>query len=263
MPDIYFIVLDMYARQDVLQQSYNFDNAPFVGDLRKLGFFVADCSLSNYSHTELALASELNLDYIQTLVRGIPAEDTDHSRVWPLIKHSVVRTQLEAIGYQTVAFETGYPWSQLEDAAVYLKPPTRSTILSQINPFEALLINTTASLLLTDAQSVLFEKLYRDVNYLHVNRELFTLRQLAELPALEGPRFVFVHLLVPHRPFVFAADGSIQDDPGYYSEGWGIPIDSEHDVKGYRDQVAFVNDRILSDIEAILERSRVPPAILL
>jgi hypothetical protein len=263
LPDIYLIILDMYARQDVLEQHFGYDNSAFIDELRGLGFYVADCSLSNYGHTELSMASELNLEYVQDLIPGIPPGETDHSLLWPYLKHSAVRTQLEAIGYQTVAFETGYPWSQLEDADFYLKPPSRSTALSRVNPFEALLTSTTAGLIVTDAQALLFQQIYRDVNYLHINRQLFVLNRLGELPSISGPKFVLAHLLVPHRPFVFAADGSIQDDPGYYSEGWGIPVDEEHDIQGYRDQVAFVDIQILRAIKAILEASDPPPIILL
>ena len=46
-PDIYFIVLDGYARADVLAKYYGFDNGPFIGGLRQRGFQVSEASRSN------------------------------------------------------------------------------------------------------------------------------------------------------------------------------------------------------------------------
>jgi hypothetical protein len=66
-PDVYYIILDGYGRQDVLQREYGFDNTEFIHALRARGFYVADCSESNYAHTLYSLASSLNYDYLDTL----------------------------------------------------------------------------------------------------------------------------------------------------------------------------------------------------
>jgi hypothetical protein len=261
-PDIYLIILDKYARQDVLFASYGIDNRPFLTELVGLGFYVAECSQSNYDHSESSLASELNYEYIQNLLEVEPQE-TDHSLLWPLIKQSEVRRQLAALGYQTIAFETGYPWSQIEDADLYLRPPTRSSLLSQIQPFEAMLVNTTALSLLADSQVLMAQGLSQDAYYLHYSRELFMLRALEELPTMDGPKFVFAHVLIPHEPYVFMADGSLQTDSAFYRKGWGQPIDDQHDYEGYRNQIAFINDRIISIIKALIRDSKTPPIILL
>ena len=263
MPDIYLIILDMYAREDVLRNNFGYDSTPFLNDLRTRGFFVVDCSLSNYSHTELSLSSELNLNYIQDLGGQLKLPNTDRSAMWPYIQHSAVRQQLESIGYKTVAFETGYPWSQLEDAAYYFTPPTRSLILSQINPFEALLVNSSAGLIFSDTQLLLSGNLNAQANFLQANRELFVLKKLEDVPLIEGPKFVFVHILVPHQPFVFDPQGNIVADPNFYSEGWGLPVDETHAKTGYLNQVEFLDNRLPSLIDKILRESRVPPVILL
>ncbi|HET6824190.1 MAG TPA: hypothetical protein VFH34_16175, partial [Anaerolineales bacterium] len=40
-PDVYYIVLDGYGRQDILQTLYEFDNSSFLNDLSARGFYVA------------------------------------------------------------------------------------------------------------------------------------------------------------------------------------------------------------------------------
>jgi hypothetical protein len=262
LPDIYLIILDKYARHDVLQASYAFDNRPFLAELERLGFFVAECSQSNYDHTETSLASELNYDFIENLVKVAP-QNPDHSLLWPLIKQSAVRQQLAELGYQLVAFETGYPWSEIKDADVYLRPLHGSSILAQMRPFEAMLIKTTALSLLADSQALLAQTAAWDADYLHYNRQLFLLSELEQLPKMTPPKFVYAHVLVPHEPFVFKADGGLQTDSAFYSEGWGLPIDDQHDQEGYRNQVTFINRRLIPILETILRESQTPPIILL
>jgi len=262
LPDVYLIILDMYARQDVLQDRYNFDNQPFLTELQELGFYVAECSRSNYDRTESSLASELNYDFIQNLI-DINPQSSDHSILWPLIQHSKVRQQLANLGYQIVAFETGFPWSQLEDADLYLYPASQSSALSRITPFEAMLIKTTALFLLTDSQALFSQSIAQDANNPHYNRVVYTLSALEKLPYQTQPKFVFAHIVVPHPPYVFNPDGSMQTDSGFYIRGWGSPIDDQHEYDGYRNQIAFINDRITSVIKTILDKSQTPPIILL
>lgn len=69
-PDIYFIVLDGYGREDMLRQLFGIDNSEFVGYLEEKGFIVPEHSLSNYPKTALSIASTLNLDYVQNLYRN-------------------------------------------------------------------------------------------------------------------------------------------------------------------------------------------------
>src|SRR5215211_254514 len=63
-PDIYYIILDGYGRQDVLEEVYGYRNEEFLSYLRSRGFFVADEAHSNYIQTPLSLSSSLNFDYI-------------------------------------------------------------------------------------------------------------------------------------------------------------------------------------------------------
>ena len=71
LPDVYFIVLDGYARADVLQNDLNLDNSPFLDALRKRQFYVADCSMSNYAQTEQSFASSLNMMYLDGIIGQI------------------------------------------------------------------------------------------------------------------------------------------------------------------------------------------------
>jgi hypothetical protein len=56
-PDIYIIVMDGYACEDVLKSLYQFNNSKFIEQLEELGFYVADQSHSNYVQTIYSMAS--------------------------------------------------------------------------------------------------------------------------------------------------------------------------------------------------------------
>jgi hypothetical protein len=71
-PDVYFLVVDGYARQDTLSKVYGLDNSPFLGFLRDHGFYVADAARSNYAQTGLSFSSSLNMNYLDPAVPDLP-----------------------------------------------------------------------------------------------------------------------------------------------------------------------------------------------
>jgi hypothetical protein len=256
-PDIYYIILDAYTRDDTLASEYGLDNSAFLDQLKQLGFYVAACSQSNYAQTQLSLASSLNFDYLEALNSRYNAGNNDRTGLPDLIQHSRTRQALEELGYQTVAFETGFKISEWVDADLYLSPTaTALSSFSQnagLNDFELMLVNTSAGRLLTDAAIKLPEFLQADFENprrIHRERILFDLEQLAKLPAQPGPKFVFAHLVIPHPPYVFGPNGEF------------IDYDPEKRA-GYRDQVIYLNSQLIPLMEKILADSATPPIIIL
>jgi hypothetical protein len=120
-PDVYLIIVDMYGRQDLLQEIYGFDNSPFLDDLRQMGFEIADCSQSNYSQTELTLASLLNMDYLDNL-GNLDDSTRGKSALRSLIQDNSVMSAFTSMGYKLVSFATGYSFSEFTQADFYLYP---------------------------------------------------------------------------------------------------------------------------------------------
>ncbi len=266
LPDIYFIVLDSYTRSDALQSDFGFDNTPFLDELASLGFEVIDCSHSNYDYTMQSLSSTLNMEYLTSIQEQLEVPRLDEEIFSSLIHHNRVRAYLEMLGYHTVAFETGYGWSEITDASVYLSPDQDNPPLSDINPFEAMLLKSTALMPWVERQARASDGLLRYVKFPfgdHIRRQLSLLEQLSQVSRLPEPTFAFVHILIPHTPFVFAPDGSIRSDPGYYSGEQNGPIDKDYRVRGYTGQVQFINSRILPILKQILNRPGTPPVIIL
>jgi hypothetical protein len=261
-PDIYYIILDTYTRGDVLQEDFNYDNTPFTEELKKMGFYVADCSQSNYAWTRLSLSSSLNLNYLKDLGPQI-ANAKDTAILTPLIKQSLARKLLEDIGYTIVAFETGFTFTEWYDSDRYISPPGSNILSHQLQPFTLMLMRKTALKILDDElpelglKSTGFSPPTGEQN----GRLFFVLNQLNSLPAIPGPKFVFVHIIVPHPPFIFAPNGDILRDPGYWSKD-GDPINEEYFKKGYVNQVQFINNRILPILQTLIAQSPNPPVII-
>lgn len=264
-PDIYYIILDMYTRQDVLTIDYQFDNSSFLDELKQMGFYIADCSRSNYDETSKSIASSLNLDYLSVLNPEINPQDTGKPVVTSLMSHSKVRRMLSALGYKIVASETGYAWDSWTDADIFLKPKFGSSLLKQINPFEAMIVKTTALVSVSDAVSLISKSNLDAINAPfaeHVNREEYILNKLGSLASLKGPKFVYAHILIPHYPFIFKADGSLQTDVNYYRDQ-NRPTSEAYYLDGYRNQVVYINSQIITIVKSIISQSKIPPIIII
>ena len=275
LPDIYYIILDGYGRNDIMLEAYGYDNSGFLHELQDMGFYVANDSDSNYSYTILSLASSLNYSYLQDLgVELSPGQiGSDWAKLTPLIKNSLIRRDLASLGYSMIAFETGYRPTSVTDADLYLYPSStlrgalRWKALLATTPFEAMLIDTTALKTLRDGGVVLSRLLSPAIRVpyeRHRLRILFQLESLKQIPELEGPKFIFAHIVAPHEPYVFGPNGeprtpeevfTLADQEGEDGEG--------SDRKGYVDQVMFVNGQVVDVLKTILRESATPPIIIL
>lgn len=250
-PDIYYIILDGYGRSDVLKNEFGFDNSEFLNTLRGLGFYVADCSQSNYAETELSLASSLNFNYLDALGDHFIAGTKDLSDLESLIKDSAVRRSLEAAGYKTVAFATGFNWTQWDDANYYLSPQYRA---GNLNEFESLLVETTFARIIQDSallgQQDSGSSLYRQ-------RTLYVLDKIDKLSYIKEPKLVFAHIIIPHPPYVFGPNG----DPVAMEDVGTTKSDREDAL--YRDQAIYISNRMQEIVPRIISNSARPPIIII
>ena len=138
LPNIYLIVVDAYARNDILSQVYDFDNSNFTDFLTRSGFFVANLSSSNYSKTDLSLPTLLNMDYIENLVEpGTLNPDSKFGPADSLFLDNRVFRLLKTVGYTTISFSSGYPSTELKSADIYFD------LDFFLSGFQNELINTT------------------------------------------------------------------------------------------------------------------------
>ena len=134
LPDVYYIILDGYARSDVMSELFDFDNTPFLDRLERKGFFVARGSNTNYCQTPLSLSSSLNLEYLDDLVKGLGKNQVE---LHELIARNNLAASLRPLGYKFVTFSTGFDPTDLTESDRYLSP------YEQFTEFQRLLIDQT------------------------------------------------------------------------------------------------------------------------
>lgn len=255
-PDIYLIVLDGYGREDILRDLYGYDNSEFIGFLRENGFYVADQSTANYPQTELSISSGMNLQGLDDYVSGF-GNTSDRSPLRELMRNTVIRRVLEEQRYQFVALPSAALFAQIDDADVYY-----SLTPGDINEFEGLVLSATMAGVFVEAWGW---DLPVQGYELHRRYILFSLDKLRQVPEIPGPKFVFAHLLSPHPPFIFDADGNFTVPERPYSS-WDAslyPGSTEEYKKGYIEQMVFLNRKIMEVVTDILESSVTPPIILI
>ena len=275
LPDIYYIVLDGYGRQDILSRYYHYDNSPFLTKLGELGFYVADLSTANYNQTVLSLAASLNMQYVQDLVGNQTLGAEGRVRLAEALKHSQVRAFLRAQGYELVAFETGYSQTEIRDAEAFWGPESDSSrdehplLGQQISPFESLLLSTTGLRAVLDFDPLRRQLALSSVGDPHFQahrvRVRYTLDSLGKAAERPGPTFVIAHVISPHPPFVFEANGGSVANQGVYSlaDADAFGGGPEEYVALYRAQLQYLNTLVIPALEDILQRSERPPVILL
>ncbi|MBW1768118.1 MAG: tetratricopeptide repeat protein [Deltaproteobacteria bacterium] len=259
LPNILFIILDAYARVDVLEEIYGYDNSEFLKFLAEKGFFTANKSTANYNQTSLTVASCLNMTYLNDLVgKLLPTESNDRRPLWKMIRYdNRVFHFLKQRGYKIASFASGIEDTEIRNADLYLKSGWT------LNGFQNALINTTPM------PSAL--RLLKTTNQFDIHRERveYILDHLVPLSKEKSPIFVFAHIEVPHTPFVFGPNGEKRYPEKEYNDNdgdWLIHegrLTREQYIKGYVDQLLYINKRMTTVINGILSQSKSPPIIIL
>jgi hypothetical protein len=255
-PDIYYIMPEDYGRADQLQQWAQIDTSSFQQFLKDKGFFVASCSQSNYVTSELSLGSALEMDYLQNLGSGFRANNEDQAVIWNAIRYNTLESDLKKIGYKTVAFATGFSWSELDNSDVYITPPP---YWSGLTSFENLLLRTTPVRHLEDIGLL---NLFNIDGERYRERTLLVYNSVPRLASMPGPKFVFMHIINPHPPIVFNADGSKISDPSSFVDQNGNYTEDKYQ-EGYRDQVPFDDQELEKTISTLISKSTRPLVIVL
>ncbi len=242
-PDIYYIILDLYSRADVLKDLYGFDNSGFIQSLNDLGFYVAECSQSNYVSTAPSLASSLNFDYLQNLSDEFQPDETEHLYMFKLLENNAVKESLSSMGYETVAFATGFPSMEWRDADTFIAPP-----YGPITEFEVLVLLSSYARIFDDFDIINLDNIHAER---FRERTLLILDSFDEVANLPGPKFVYIHLITPHTPFAFDKDGN------------PVAPDQTKPIDGYVNQVMFINKFILPNLQMLIDESESPPVIIL
>ncbi|MGH8874695.1 MAG: sulfatase-like hydrolase/transferase, partial [Acidimicrobiia bacterium] len=239
-PDIYLVVLDGYARGDVLQNLYGFDNGPFLSELGSRGFRVAEEAAANYSVTHLSLGGVLSMDYV--MGHGTTPSLSDNRRLLEMLQgDNPVVGSLQEAGYVYVHGESGWHGTDCGPRAdVCLGGP---------------LVDDTAWSILQSTP--LAEAFLRRTRNAITEASLRRWEEISRWPELTvgwpRPRFVFLHLILPHPPFVLNSDCRLETEDSLQEAGREDPASGPAYLLewrlGYVQQVRCANRMVLTLVD--------------
>ena len=242
LPNIYYLMLDSYPRSDSLKTYFGFDNSAFDNFLKRRGFSVLANSQSNYNQTWTSVPATMNMSYLKSRDQLAADQEKLSSRVLiDLYHHNKVLQYLQPAGYYWVHNSNLYS-TQTNPAAEFNVRCGRS------NEFAKTLLESTALKPFKLVTSQQRQNLRED--------SLCVMKNVAFGPH-ERPKFVFTHLLPPHPPYLFGADGqdvqetnlSLNSDTHWLAK------------KPYVAQLQYVNKRVGEALQGILDKD--PEALII
>ena len=245
-PNVYYIILDAYAGSESLKEFFDYDNSEFISFLTDNRFQVMKNSHSNYPSSEQSLASSLNMNYIHELLPKMEGE-FKLGQVGKKIDNNEVMKNFKLLEYNIINFNSGVGFTR--DLQI-----TDHTLCEryggELLNFEMIRLLTKTSML-HPIQTKLYQNDMR-------NQILCILSELPEIhKEKEEPFFVFAHIFIPHRPFIFGANGEVTN-----TENLEIAEINE-DEMGYINQLIFTNKKMKEIIIEILSTSKNQPIIII
>jgi hypothetical protein len=228
-PDIYYIVLEEYGGANTLRDTFDYDNTPFLNFLSRKGFYVAPDSVTNYPRTEMSVASSLNMRYLSFLTKRYGTNTADTTPLVDMMQHPDAGVLLQQLGYDFIQLGSWWKPTRFSPTADH------NVTAGSLSEFSRLMFGTTALTRWTN----------NDFLKEAWNITRFQFSELTKLDRFPGPRFVFAHIICPHDPLVFAADGSF------------VPAEeAEQHTKAvnYINQLVYVNTRVEQVVNDLLSR---------
>ncbi len=231
--DIYFLVFDRYGSNDSLDALADAHN-DLPTWLESRGFTVAPGATANYGRTGMSLAATLNMTYLDDVAARMGPGSNDPAPINEMLQDHKVGRFLQGHGYRYIHIGNWFA-------------PTRQNRIADENPvltsqtdFGALLDQTTLGPTINEMAGLKDPPTH---HLLHRAAALFDFNELDRVEHEAGPKFVLMHILLPHEPYVFAANGEYSGLNEY---------DSKFSPAGFREQLRFTNDKIRGIVDGLL-----------
>ena len=242
-PNVYYIILDEYGNEESLNRFYNYDNQEFLSFLKQKDFFIVENSFSNYPTTKLSLASTLNMKHLEYLSDEIGRESKNHHILDQFLMDNFVMQNFKSNGYEII--NMGALWG----------PYNEFKIVDQ-NLCENKEMNRDSLTRELIGTSIVFYFFERMVEQERRDVILCTFEKMSKIES-EKPIFAFIHILLPHGPYIFGPNGE------NLVSGTSITSETFSPKQAYIDQLKFANKKIKNSIEEILHNENKDAIIIL
>ena len=267
-PNVYYLLFDRYASQQTLQDVYSYDNSQFMSFLNDQGFVNRDQAYANYPFTQQSISSTLSMGYLSELEEDFKNDAGKFQTAFPY--RAIIRDPPAAQVFK----QNGYTYNQVSSWWDY----TRFGIKADNDPTKSFRLRILGlTFWLTDLERDIFHrsalspilqkgitiggttiiKYDQDRNpRQNFHDQIDAIQTIARNSQTQDkPQFTFAHILSPHDPYIFAADGS---DAPYNGDRTDQDID---EYQKYTNQLTYVNMQIEQAIATI--RKEDPKAVII
>lgn len=251
-PSVYLIVMDEYLGSHGLKEYFNYDNAGFEKFLYDRGFKVMKNTMSNYQFTLFSMASILNMNYIPEIEEAELQKHYVYKKILSLLRNNLVCNIFQENGYRIINLS---PF-EIENAPGLHSPsefPQRIQLLTSQTMFDRIL--KYLPVWLADLKITRYQK-KREISLAQVNDHTMKKALLESRSGDKTPAFVYVHLMMPHVPYVYDSTGRIK------SSFEQKPLIQQEADSEYLQYLVYTNRRISQFIEE-LQKSTNNNAILM
>jgi len=255
-PDIYLVLLDGYPGDDAAQLEPSFDADAFPQQLKERGFDVQRHSRSNYLYTRLTLATMFGNSHVvddPALAPPFGPAAADNRRLRRFSDQGPIIRLLGDAGYERITTP-----SAALDLGLY--GVDRVIPHAGLHEFEFGLLKITAAGRLVDTLAPQFIATESRANLTGV----IDAAKLIAAETHDRPRFVYAHVMAPHPPFLFDADG-IPTGDSVLSDSFVEPANEGRSairVSATFSYATYASREAIGIVDAILTDERADPVIV-
>jgi len=251
-PDIYFIILDEYAAPSQMKSYFQYDMSPFIEYIKGKGFIVTEIRDESLATGDI-MESRLNMEIINhkddmassksilnRLFESMGLRNSYEKGQMIRIRNSKVIKYLNSIGYQFINIGSWFYQTRYNKLAV-----------QNINCFGFQFKDELSTIIVNN--TVL--RLILIKRYFHRRAVIRAFDVLENMPIISGKaKFIFAHIICPHTPYVFGANG----------EKLGLNPEKSNDNKHlYLDQHIFITKKVKELIDQIHSSSQASSVIII
>lgn len=234
-PNIYFVILDGYTGFNNLQKHWNFDNGELKKFLIDNGFFVAENGRTIYNVTNYSMASTFNMTELNFEMSNLYSKSS-YLSLANLIKNNLVVKSFYDLGYDFINLSF---FDILDKKKFY----PDIYFLKKGNIYQARTIYGHLY--------EIYNENYADMA--NINLDIFNRLKTMQSTQNEKPKFIYAHIMMPHPPYYFDAEGN-ETDFRYAND-----TKNKHN---YLEQLKYTNKLLMETLNTILYSSENPPIIV-
>jgi hypothetical protein len=176
----------------------------------------------------------------------VPQTSNSYQPVYRALQGSLTVRQFQALGYRYLHLGSWWNPTRTDAAA------DRNYNADGVSDFTSAVLESSIVPILSEA--FVPKELPPTEPAKHLKHNTYALDKLDGLPLEGGPKFVLAHILLPHPPYVFDADGNYIESPA----NAGIS-----EVEGWHGQLQYTNKRLETFLSELLAKPESEQPIII